>query len=210
MEAFEGAVQRNAVNFSGGRTFLSSFRSDLKETLLPDDPFRHLKGRPAGVFAVGLLRYFVPILEWAPRYSFAKFRYDLLAGVTIASLAIPQGISYARLANLPPVIGLCKNVASAYTSAIYSEKNDFYQFDSLVRRHIVADSSFVPPLVYALFGSSTSLAVGTVAGASLFMASIIGTVASATEDPQLYSNLFFTAAFCTGVIEAALGVLRLI
>ncbi|KAG6536918.1 hypothetical protein ZIOFF_001996 [Zingiber officinale] len=178
MEAFEGAVQRNAVNFSGsGQTFLSSFRSDLKETLLPDDPFRHLKGQPAGAVTVGLLRYFVPILEWAPSYSFAKFKYDLLAGVTIASLAIPQGISYARLANLPPVIGLY--------------------------------SSFVPPLVYALFGSSTSLAVGTVAGASLFLASIIGTVASATEDPQLYSNLFFTAAFCTGVIEAALGILRL-
>ncbi|XP_042455885.1 probable sulfate transporter 3.5 [Zingiber officinale] len=178
MEAFEGAVQRNAVNFSGsGQTFLSSFRSDLKETLLPDDPFRHLKGQPAGAVTVGLLRYFVPILEWAPSYSFAKFKYDLLAGVTIASLAIPQGISYARLANLPPVIGLY--------------------------------SSFVPPLVYALFGSSTSLAVGTVAGASLFLASIIGSVASATEDPQLYSNLFFTAAFCTGVIEAALGILRL-
>lgn len=132
MDAFEGTVQRNAVNFSGGRTFLSSFRSDLKETLLPDDPFRHLKGRPAASVAVGLLRYFVPILEWAPRYSFAKFRYDLLAGVTIASLAIPQGISYARLANLPPIIGLCKNVASAYTSAICSEKNDFDQFDDIL------------------------------------------------------------------------------
>ncbi|KAF0918096.1 hypothetical protein E2562_022685 [Oryza meyeriana var. granulata] len=54
-----------------------------------------------------LENYFVPVLDWAPRYGLAKFKYDLLAGVTIASLAIPQGISYARLANLPPIIGLC-------------------------------------------------------------------------------------------------------
>ncbi|RWW67882.1 hypothetical protein BHE74_00024639 [Ensete ventricosum] len=169
-------VHHNKVNFSSGRTFLSSFRSSLKETLLPDDPFRYLKGKSACLVAWGYLKYFVPILEWAPRYTFAKFRFDLLAGITIASVAIPQGISYARLANLPPIIGLY--------------------------------SSFIPPLIYAVFGSSTNLAVGTVAGASLFMGSIIGTVASATEDPELYTHLFFTAAFLTGIIEAALGVFR--
>ncbi|URE06915.1 STAS domain, partial [Musa troglodytarum] len=170
-------VQRNKVNFSSGRTFLSSFRNGLKETLLPDDPFRYLKGKSACSVAWGYLKYFVPILEWAPRYTFAKFRFDLLAGITIASVAIPQGISYARLANLPPIIGLY--------------------------------SSFIPPLIYAVFGSSTNLAVGTVAGASLFMGSIIGTVVPATADPQLYTHLFFTAAFFTGVIEAALGIFRL-
>ncbi|CAL9159487.1 unnamed protein product [Musa hybrid cultivar] len=170
-------VQRNKVNFSSGRTFLSSFRDGLKETLLPDDPFRYLKGKSACSVAWGYLKYFVPILEWAPRYTFAKFRFDLLAGITIASVAIPQGISYARLANLPPIIGLY--------------------------------SSFIPPLVYAVFGSSTNLAVGTVAGASLFMGSVIGTAVSATADPQLYIHLFFTAAFFTGIIEAALGIFRL-
>lgn len=71
-----------------------------------------------------------------------------------------------------------------------------------------ADSSFIPPLVYAVFGSSTNLAVGTVAGASLFMGSIIGTAVSATADPQLYTHLFFTVAFFTGIIEAALGIFR--
>ncbi|RVW17015.1 putative sulfate transporter 3.3 [Vitis vinifera] len=32
---------------------------------------------------------------------------DIVSGLTIASLAIPQGISYAKLANLPPIVGLC-------------------------------------------------------------------------------------------------------
>jgi sulfate transporter 3 len=54
------------------------------------------------------LQYFVPVLEWAPRYTFEFFKADLIAGITIASLAVPQGISYASLANLPPILGLCE------------------------------------------------------------------------------------------------------
>ncbi|CAL1411285.1 unnamed protein product [Linum trigynum] len=58
------------------------------------------------------LQYFIPIMEWAPRYNFAFFRADLVAGITIASLVVPQGISYAQLALLPPIIGLYKLPAS--------------------------------------------------------------------------------------------------
>jgi MFS superfamily sulfate permease-like transporter len=69
---------------------------------------------------LGALKYFVPALEWAPRYSVGKFKYDLLAGVTIASLAIPQGISYAKLANLPPIIGLCMRAMHLFSSGLNS------------------------------------------------------------------------------------------
>ena len=89
--------------------FLKSLKASLKETLFPDDPFRQLKNQPGSCrkFLMGL-RYFFPILEWAPHYSFGFFKSDLISGITIASLAIPQGISYAKLANLPPILGLCK------------------------------------------------------------------------------------------------------
>ncbi|KAL8127419.1 hypothetical protein AgCh_014365 [Apium graveolens] len=33
-------------------------------------------------------------------------RSDVVSRLTIVSLAIPLGISYAKLANLPPIIGL--------------------------------------------------------------------------------------------------------
>lgn len=99
---------RTKVNLSTTRNFAASFGSHLKETFFSDDPFRQFKGLPACGKAWNALKYFVPVFGWAPTYTFAKFRYDLLAGITIASLAIPQGISYARLANLPPIIGLCK------------------------------------------------------------------------------------------------------
>ena len=96
------------VDLSRVRPFGPSLVADLRETFFPDDPFRHFKDQGPKQRAWATLRYYVPILEWAPRYNLALFWRDLLAGVTIASLAIPQGISYARLADLPPIIGLCQ------------------------------------------------------------------------------------------------------
>ncbi|CAL4947744.1 unnamed protein product [Urochloa decumbens] len=171
------AAAEHKVNLSARRPFVEALRTGLAETFFPDDPFRGFGSRPPAARAWGALKYFVPALEWAPRYTLDKFKYDLLAGVTIASLAIPQGISYAKLANLPPIIGLY--------------------------------SSFVPPLLYAVFGSSNNLAVGTVAAASLLLASIIEEEVPPEDNPQLYLRLFYTAAFFTGVIQTALGVFRL-
>ena len=88
--------------------FLKSLQYSVKETLFPDDPFRQFKNQNASRKVVLGLQYFFPICEWAPRYNLKLFKSDLLAGITIASLAIPQGISYAKLANLPPILGLCK------------------------------------------------------------------------------------------------------
>lgn len=159
------------------KPFFTSLKSSLKETFFPDDPFRQLKNqKPSKKFVLGL-QYFVPILEWAPRYTFDSFKADLVAGITIASLAVPQGISYAALASLPPIIGLY--------------------------------SSFVPPLVYAMLGSSRELAVGTVAVASLLITSLIGKEVNPLENTKLFVQLAFTATFFAGVFQASLGFLRL-
>ncbi|KAG5564669.1 hypothetical protein RHGRI_000750 [Rhododendron griersonianum] len=164
------------VNYATPRSFGTALKSDLKETLFPDDPFHEFRNEPPSKKAKKAVQYFVPIFEWLPKYSLRFFKYDLLAGITIASLAIPQGISYAKLANLPPIIGLY--------------------------------SSFVPPLVYAVFGSSKHLAVGTVAACSLLIGSIIGQKVSPVDEPELYLHLVFTATFFTGILQAAMGFLR--
>lgn len=72
------------------------------------------------------------------------------------------------------------------------------------------DSSFVPPLVYAVMGSSRDLAVGTVAVGSLLMASMLGKEVNAADDPNLYLHLAFTATFVAGLFEASLGFFRLL
>ncbi|MBY0228665.1 MAG: SulP family inorganic anion transporter, partial [Gemmataceae bacterium] len=40
------------------------------------------------------------------RYTWADARADLLAGLTVAAVAVPQGMAYALIAGLPPVHGL--------------------------------------------------------------------------------------------------------
>lgn len=99
---------RHRVGVPPPKPFLLSLKSSLKDTFFPDDPLRQFQNQPPGRKLLLGLQYFVPILEWAPRYTFEFFKADVVAGITIASLAVPQGISYANLANLPPILGLCE------------------------------------------------------------------------------------------------------
>ncbi|KAH9910992.1 sulfate anion transporter [Epithele typhae] len=53
------------------------------------------------------VRYYIPSTAWIPQYSFSLFAGDFLAGLTVASMLIPQSISYASsLAKLNPITGL--------------------------------------------------------------------------------------------------------
>ena len=52
-----------------------------------------------------------PFLEWFKEYKPSAFKKDLLAGLTVSVVMIPQAVAYAILAGLPPVYGL-------YTAAI--------------------------------------------------------------------------------------------
>lgn len=88
--------------------FVKSLKCSLKETFFPDDPLRQFKNQPPSRKFILGLQYLLPFLEWAPRYTLEFLKSDLISGITIASLAIPQGISYAKLANLPPILGLCE------------------------------------------------------------------------------------------------------
>lgn len=71
-----------------------------------------------------------------------------------------------------------------------------------------ADSSFVPPLIYSLLGSSRHIGVGPVSIASLVMGSMLSEAVSYTQQPTLYLSLALTATFFAGVFQASLGVLR--
>ncbi|CAN6307671.1 unnamed protein product [Urochloa humidicola] len=63
------------------------------------------------VWAMSILHSLFPILEWSKSYSLRSFRSDIMAGLTLASLSIPQSIGYANLAKLDPQYGL-------YTSSV--------------------------------------------------------------------------------------------
>lgn len=74
--------------------FWTEFSSTLKETFFSDDPLHSFKDQSRSrKFVLGLQAVF-PILEWAKTYNLSKFKGDLIAGLTIASLCIPQVYAY--------------------------------------------------------------------------------------------------------------------
>ncbi|TVU48079.1 hypothetical protein EJB05_07702 [Eragrostis curvula] len=159
------------------KNVLAEFSDAIKETFFADDPLRQYKDQPKSKkIWLGLQQVF-PVLDWGRGYNLGKFKGDLIAGLTIASLCIPQDIAYSKLAGLPPQYGLY--------------------------------SSFVPPLIYALMGSSRDIAIGPVAVVSLLLGTQLLAEYDPVKHPEEYRRLAFTATFFAGVTEAALGFFRL-
>ena len=48
----------------------------------------------------------LPILTWFPLYKRARLRPDIVAGVVVAALAVPQSLGYASIAGVPVQVGL--------------------------------------------------------------------------------------------------------
>jgi len=54
---------------------------------------------------INLVQY-LPFLGWMRNYKRGDLPGDLIAGLTIATMLIPQTMAYALLAGLPPIVGL--------------------------------------------------------------------------------------------------------
>ncbi|KAE9609022.1 hypothetical protein Lal_00020356 [Lupinus albus] len=128
-------------------------------------------------YTISFLESLFPIISWCRSYKASYFKDDLFAGLTLASLSIPQSIGYANLARLDPQYGL-------YTSV-------------------------VPPLIYAVMGSSREVAIGPVAVVSLLISSQVSTMIDPSSNPDAYRNFVFTATLFAGIFQVAFGVFRL-
>ncbi|XP_028223345.1 sulfate transporter 2.1-like [Glycine soja] len=133
--------------------------------------------QPCTTLLLSVLQVVFPILAWGRNYTATKFRKDLLAGLTIASLCIPQSIGYATLAHLDPQYGL-------YTSV-------------------------VPPLIYAVMGTSREIAIGPVAVVSLLLSSMMEKLVDPATDPVGYTKLILLATLFAGIFQTSFGLLRL-
>ncbi|KAF3325335.1 putative high-affinity sulfate transporter [Carex littledalei] len=88
------------------KNLLSDFAASTKELFFHDDPLYEFKDQPKRKKLLLGIQSFFPIVGWARDYNLKKFRGDFIAGLTIASLCIPQDIGYAKLANVAPQYGL--------------------------------------------------------------------------------------------------------
>lgn len=59
----------------------------------------------------------VPIVEWLPQYNPRWIINDIVAGLTLGLMLIPQSLSYAKLATIPVQYGL---MSSWLPAALYA------------------------------------------------------------------------------------------
>lgn len=64
-----------------------------------------------------------PFLGWFKGYSGEKFRIDLIAGLTVAMVLIPQSMAYAQLAGLPPYYGLYAAFLPPMVAALFGSSH---------------------------------------------------------------------------------------
>ncbi|KAJ4822497.1 Low affinity sulfate transporter 3 [Turnera subulata] len=163
-------------------SLLHELIGSVKEIVFPHGSSHHsssssAKETRAPKRAVSFLQGLFPILAWGRSYKVSKFKKDLMAGLTLASLSIPQSIGYANLAKLDPQYGL-------YTSV-------------------------VPPLIYAVMGSSREIAIGPVAVVSMLLSSMIQKIIDPVTDPAAYRQFVFTVTLFAGTFQAMFGLFRL-
>lgn len=74
------------------QSLVDEFKFTFKETFFHDDPLRPFKDQSKLKKLQLSIQAVFPILEWGQRYKLHMFKGDLIAGLTIASLCIPQVI----------------------------------------------------------------------------------------------------------------------
>lgn len=71
-------------------TTAKKLRHRLSEIFFPDDPLHRFKDQTLSRKFILGLQFFFPIFQWAPHYGLKLLKSDVISGLTIASLAIPQ------------------------------------------------------------------------------------------------------------------------
>src|SRR6516164_536956 len=142
-------------------------------------------------------------------YSFAEdFRHDLLAGVSVAAVALPVAVAYAQLAGFDPVVGLYSSILPLVAYAIFGTSRQ------LIVNPDAAVCAMVAAAVAPLAGGngelywSLSVALTFLAGLFCIAASFLrlGAMADFLSKPILVGFLNGIAiSICLGQIPKLLG-----
>ncbi|KAK3323122.1 ADP-ribosylglycohydrolase-domain-containing protein [Cercophora scortea] len=128
------------------------------------------------------LSYYLPVLVWAREYSWAYFKGDLVAALTVAGMYVPMALSLAaNLAHVPPINGLYSFVFNPLVYALLGS----------------CPAMIVGP------EAAGSLLVGTVVKASVDLGR------GEDDDAQLHAKICGIVAGLAGAMVFVAGVARL-
>ena len=124
----------------------------------------------------------IPILSWLPGYDRSWLTLDILAGLTLWGLVVPEAMAYAGIAGLPPQAGLYTLVAALLIYALLGTS-----------RHLVVQATSATA---ALLASSVA-------------AALVATASTTASDPQTYQTYASAFVLVTGLVFLAAGLAKL-
>lgn len=65
-----------------------------------------------------------PITAWLPEYTLKKLQCDIIAGLTVGLMVVPQGLAYAQLAGLPQQYGLYSAFLGCFLYCMFGMSKD--------------------------------------------------------------------------------------
>jgi len=105
-----------------------------------------------------------PITKGLLTYNRSTLYSDLIAGLSIAVIVIPQGLAYAMIAGLPPIYGLYAALVPQFIHGIMGTS-----------RHPAVGPVALDSLVVAIALGALSLSgIGEVVAAAIFLATMVG------------------------------------
>ena len=128
------------------------------------------------------VRRLVPLLDWLPQYDRSALVFDIIAGLTLWGLVVPEAMAYAGIAGLPPQAGLYTLVASMLLYALLGTSRDL-----------------------SLGGTSAGAALL----ASSVGAALVASSTANASDPQTYQTYAAAFVLVVGLVFLAAGMAKL-
>ncbi|WZZ58453.1 hypothetical protein YC2023_058560 [Brassica napus] len=181
------------------QSLFNEFMYTFKETFFHDDPLRHFKDQSLSKKLMLGLQSVFPVSEWGLKYNLKMFRGDFIAGLTIASLCIPQGKKSKKLFWIPAVAPLLSVIISTFF--VYITRAD--RKGVKIVNHL--DKGINPSSLRLIYFSGDYLAkgirIGVVSGmVALTEAVAIGRSFAAKKDYQIDGNKEMVALGAMNVI----------
>lgn len=99
-------VEIHKVCLPPKQTTFQKLKHRLSEIFFPDDPLHRFKNQTWLRKVILGLQFFFPIFQWGPEYNVSLLRSDVISGLTIASLAIPQVRHVFQFSSCHPCLSL--------------------------------------------------------------------------------------------------------
>ncbi|KAK3840249.1 MAG: sulfate transporter family-domain-containing protein, partial [Linnemannia elongata] len=150
------------------------------------------------------LRQRVPVFGWliSPGYNLNDLPDDLIAGITISTVVIPQSMAYAMLAPLPPVYGLYTSVVPILIYCLFGTSRHMHTGTFAITTLLLGQA--VRGLMAADFSASNDYSLAS----TLLYDSAAPTPIEDPEYENRFIGMILMLSFVVGFLQVILSFLR--